>query len=174
MQRASTNRCHERHENPTSGCPNCVRKNGFTTACRSEQNRFAMSLRDSRSLPFGAVQRRLGRGADVASSVWSQQRTPLRRLRKNPFGSTRDERIQPRTDRNAFSNVISLSARGLPRFSQSADRRGSDPRLVGASRGRRLGMLSNAPRLLSARQPDPSRRSRHKSARDLLPAPRRR
>src|SRR5439155_4044582 len=66
IQRASTSKRHERHENPAAGCPNCVRENGFTTGCRSEQNRFAMSLRDSPWLPFGAVQRRLGRGADVA------------------------------------------------------------------------------------------------------------
>src|SRR5207247_9413565 len=85
------------------------------------------------------------------SSVWSQQRTPLRRLRKNPFGSTRDERIQPRTYSDSFSHVISLSASARPQVFRSAGRSGADPRLVGASTAHSLDMSADAPRLLAAR-----------------------
>ena len=109
--------------------PNCVRENGFTTGCRSEQNRFAMSLRDSPTLPFGAVQRRLGRGADVAFICLVAATNAAAETSENPFGSTRDERIQPRTYSNSFSHVISLSARALPRFSRSAGRRAADQTL---------------------------------------------
>jgi hypothetical protein len=103
-------------------------KTGFTTGCRSEQNRFAMSLRDSPSLPFGKVQRRLGRGADVAFICLVAATNAAAETSENPFGSPRDGRIQFRTYRNSFLHVTSLLARLRPLIFRIADRREAGPK----------------------------------------------
>jgi hypothetical protein len=65
MQRASTSKRHKLQENPTSGCPNCVRENGFTTGCRSEQSlRYELARLALAALWRGSA--RFDRGADVA------------------------------------------------------------------------------------------------------------
>ena len=60
--------------------PNCVRENGFTTGCRSEQNRFAMSLRDSPSRSLARLSTIRPRGCRLQCPFlgWHRESTQAR------------------------------------------------------------------------------------------------